>query len=55
MDKEKVITLLNQDLQDEHGPKEAEDDDLKKLLIRIRDNEIYHTAVFSDLLTNEEK
>ena len=35
--------------------KEAEDPDLKKLLLRIRDNEIYHVGVFNDLLKEEEK
>ena len=34
----------------DHTAKEVEDPDLKKLLIRIRDHEIYHTKVFSDLL-----
>ena len=32
---------------------ETEDPDLKKLLLRIRDHEIYHTEVFSDLLKEE--
>jgi bacterioferritin len=31
------------------------DPGLKKLLIRIRDHEIYHTDIFSDLLKEEEK
>ena len=35
--------------------KETEDPDLKKLLLRIRDNEIYHVDVFNDLLKEEEK
>ena len=34
--------------------KETEDPDLKKLLLRIRDNEIYHVDVFNDLLKEEE-
>jgi len=34
---------------------EVEDADLKALLRRIRDHEIYHTDVFSDLLKDEEK
>ncbi len=34
---------------------ETKDPDLKKLLLRIRDHEIYHTEVFSDLLKEEEK
>ena len=35
--------------------KEVEDKGLKDLLLRIRDNEIYHIEVFSDLLELEEK
>jgi len=35
--------------------KELEDPKLKKLILRIRDNEIYHTGVFKDLLSEEEK
>ncbi len=35
--------------------KEVEDPDLKKLLLRIRDNEIYHIDVFSDLLKEEKQ
>ena len=35
--------------------KKAKDPGLKKLLIRIRDHEIYHTDVFNDLLKEEEK
>ncbi len=34
---------------------EIEDPDLKKLLLRIRDHEIYHAEVFNDLLKEEEK
>jgi len=34
--------------------KETEDPDLKKLFLRIRDNEVYHIDVFSDLLKEEE-
>ncbi len=34
--------------------KQVKDPDLKKLLIRIRDHEIYHTDVFNDLLKEEE-
>ena len=34
--------------------KEVEDPGLKELLIRIRDNEIYHIDVFNDLLKEEE-
>ena len=35
--------------------KEIEEADLKKLLLRIRDNEIYHIDVFNDLLKEEEQ
>jgi bacterioferritin len=35
--------------------KEVDDEGLKKLLRRIRDNEIYHADVFNDLLEDEEK
>ena len=35
--------------------KKMKDPDLKKLLLRIRDHEIYHTDIFSDLLKEEEK
>ena len=34
--------------------KETDDADLKKLLFRIRDNELYHIDVFNDLLEEEE-
>jgi bacterioferritin len=37
------------------GAKEVKDADLKKLLLRIRDNEIYHIDVFSDLLKEEKE
>ncbi|TRZ96128.1 MAG: ferritin-like domain-containing protein, partial [Dehalococcoidia bacterium] len=35
--------------------KEVTDPGLKKLLTRIKDHEVYHTQVFSDLLKEEEK
>ncbi|MFC1915710.1 ferritin-like domain-containing protein [Chloroflexota bacterium] len=38
----------------DQAAKEAKDADLKKLLLRIRDNEIYHIDVFNDLLKEEE-
>ncbi len=38
----------------DHAAKETEDPDLKELLLRIRDHEIYHTEVFSDLLKEEQ-
>ena len=39
----------------DRAAREFDDPDLKKLLLRIRDNEIYHIDVFSDLLKEEEK
>jgi len=39
----------------DRAAKEVDDPDLKKLLLRIRDNEIYHIDVFTDLLKEEEK
>jgi len=39
----------------DRAAKETDDPDLKELLLRIRDHEIYHTDVFSDLLKEEEK
>jgi bacterioferritin len=39
----------------DRAAKEVTEPDLKKLLIRIRDHEVYHTEVFSDLLKEEEK
>ena len=39
----------------DRAAREVEDPNLKKLLRRIRDNEIYHIDVFSDLLEDEEK
>jgi len=39
----------------DRAAKEIEDPGLKKLLLRIRDHEIYHTEVFSDLLKEEEQ
>ena len=38
----------------DRAAKEIEDPDLKKLLLRVRDHEIYHTEVFTDLLKEEE-
>jgi len=38
----------------DHAAKESTDTDLKELLLRIRDHEVYHAEVFSDLLTEEE-
>ena len=37
----------------DRAAKETEDPDLKELLLRLRDHEIYHTEVFSDLLKEE--
>ncbi|MBA7612014.1 hypothetical protein ES703_19248 [subsurface metagenome] len=39
----------------DRAAKEIEEPDLKKLLLRIRDHEIYHTEVFTDLLKEEEQ
>jgi bacterioferritin len=39
----------------DRAAKEMEDADLKELLLRIRDHEIYHTEVFTDLLQEEER
>jgi len=39
----------------DRAARETEDPDLKKLLLRIRDNEIYHIGVFNDLLSEEGK
>jgi len=39
----------------DRAAKEIEEPDLKELLIRIRDHEIYHADVFEDLLKEEEK
>ena len=39
----------------DQAAKELKDPDLKKLLLRIRDHEVYHTEVFSDLLKQEEQ
>jgi bacterioferritin len=38
----------------DHAAKQTDDPDLKELLLRIRDHEIYHAEVFSDLLKEEE-
>jgi len=39
----------------DRAAKEIEEPDLKKLLVRIRDHEIYHADLFEDLLKGEEK
>ena len=39
----------------DRAAKEIEDPDLKELLTRIRDHEVYHADVFDDLLKEEEK
>jgi len=39
----------------DRAAKEIEEPDLKELLVRIRDHEIYHADVFDDLLKEEEK
>ena len=38
----------------DRAAKEIEEPDLKQLLIRLRDHEVYHAEVFSDLLKEEE-
>jgi len=40
--------------EDDRAAKEATDPGLKKLLIRLRDHEVYHAEVFNDLLKEEE-
>ena len=39
----------------DRAAKEVKEADLKQLLLRIRDHEIYHVDIFSDLLKEEEK
>jgi bacterioferritin len=39
----------------DRAAKEVKEKDLKQLLLRIRDHEIYHTEVFTDLLKEEEE
>lgn len=39
----------------DRAAKEVEEADLKKLLLRIRDHEVYHTELFSDLLKEEKE
>jgi len=59
----KTADMLQADLKVEkevaeaydRAAKKIKDPDLKKLLLRIRDHEVYHTEVFSDLLREEEK
>jgi len=59
----KTADMLRADIKIEQGvaaaydraAKEADDPDLKELLLRIRDHEIYHTEVFHDLLKEEEQ
>ena len=38
----------------DRAAKESTDTDLKELLLRLRDHEVYHAEVFGDLLTEEE-
>jgi rubrerythrin len=38
----------------DRAAKRIKDSDLKELLVRIRDHELYHVDVFSDLLKGEE-
>jgi bacterioferritin len=39
----------------DRAAKETEDPDLRELLLRIRDHEIYHVEVFSDILKKEKR
>ena len=39
----------------DRAAKEIKEADLKRLLLRIRDHEVYHTEIFSDLLKEEEQ
>ncbi|MFC1918648.1 ferritin-like domain-containing protein [Chloroflexota bacterium] len=58
----KVADMLRADIKIEQkvaaeydrAAKEFDDPGLKELFIRLRDHEVYHADVFSDLLTNEE-
>ena len=59
---EKTADMLRADIKIERevaaeydrAAKEIEDPDLKQLLTRIRDHEVYHAEVFGDLLKEEE-
>ena len=53
----RVDIKIEQDVAAEYdrAAKETEDPGLKKLLIRIRDHEIYHAEVFSDILKKEKR
>ncbi len=48
---------IEQEVADAYGraAKEVKEADLKRLLLRIRGHEIYHTDIFSDLLKEEER
>ena len=58
----KTVDMLRADIKIEQevaaeydrAAKEIEEPDLKQLLIRLRDHEVYHAEVFSDLLQEEE-
>jgi len=59
----KTIDMLRADIKIEQevaaaydrAATESEDPGLKELLLRLRDHELYHTEVFSDLLKEEEQ
>jgi len=59
----KTIDMLRADIKIEQevaaaydrAATESEDPSLKELLLRLRDHELYHTEVFSDLLKEEEQ
>jgi len=59
----KTIDMLRADIKIEQevaaaydrAATESEDPSLKELLLRLRDHELYHTEIFSDLLKEEEQ
>jgi len=59
----RTIDMLRADIKIEQevantydrAAKEIDEADLKQLLLRIRDHEIYHTEIFNDLLKEEEQ
>ncbi len=53
----KVDIQIEEEVAAEYGraAKEVKGPDLKKLLTRLRNHEIYHAEVFSDLLKEEEE
>ncbi len=53
----KVDMKIEKEVADtyDRAAKKMTDEGLKELLLRIRDNELYHLDVFNDLLTDEER